>query len=88
MTRDSLKLDSLKLVSPPAEKGFSEIGWLMQPLPVHQRVLQFDQWVMLGTSLLLLLFLYTGSRLSRLEGGVLLVGYGLYVGLSFATFRG
>jgi cation:H+ antiporter len=68
--------------------GILGISALLQPLPVHARILQFDQWVMLGTSLLVLLFLYTGHRLSRLEGGVLLVGYGIYVGLSFAAFGG
>lgn len=59
---------------------------LLQPLPVHPRILQFDQWVMLGTSLVLLLFLYTGRRLSRLEGGTLLIGYGVYLWLSFTLF--
>lgn len=63
--------------------GFSA---LLQPLPVHARILQFDQWVMLGTSLLLLFFLYTGRRLSRLEGGILLAGYGAYLSLSFITY--
>jgi cation:H+ antiporter len=66
--------------------GILGVSALLQPLPVHARILQFDQWVMLGTSLLLWLFLYTGSRLSRLEGGILLVGYGVYVGLSFTVF--
>ncbi|MGB5510812.1 MAG: calcium/sodium antiporter [Woeseiaceae bacterium] len=66
--------------------GILGVSALLQPLPVHLRVLQFDQWVMLGTSLLLLLFLYTGRRLSRLEGGILLLGYGLYASLSFTTF--
>ena len=68
--------------------GILGVSALLQPLPVHARILQFDQWVMLGTSLLLLLFLYTGRRLSRLEGGVLLTGYGVYVGLSFITYGG
>jgi len=68
--------------------GILGVSALLQPLPVHARILQFDQWVMLGTSLLLLLFLYTGHRLSRLEGGVLLAGYGVYVGLSFTTYVG
>lgn len=68
--------------------GILGVSALLQPLPVHSRVLQFDQWVMLGTSLLLLLFLYTGRRLSRAEGGVLLVGYGIYVWLSFTVFDG
>lgn len=66
--------------------GILGISALLQPLPVHTRVLQFDQWVMLGASLLLLLFLYTGRRLSRLEGGVLLTGYGIYLGLTYTVF--
>lgn len=66
--------------------GILGISALLQPLPVHERILQFDQWVMLGMSILLLVFLYTGSRLSRLEGGLLLLGYGVYVGLSFTAF--
>ena len=67
--------------------GILGVSALLQPLPVHARILQFDQWVMLGTSLLLLLFLHTGRRLSRLEGGILLAGYGVYVGLSFTVFN-
>ncbi|HEY9051309.1 MAG TPA: calcium/sodium antiporter, partial [Gammaproteobacteria bacterium] len=51
--------------------GILGVSALLQPLPVHERILNFDQWIMLGTSVLLLLFLYTGHRLSRLEGGVL-----------------
>ncbi len=66
--------------------GILGISALLQPLPVHDRILQFDQWVMLGTSLLLLFFLYTGRRLSRLEGGSLLLGYGVYLTLSFTVF--
>ncbi len=66
--------------------GILGISALLQPLPVHERILQFDQWVMLGTSLILLVFLYTGSRLGRLEGGLLLMGYIAYVGLSFTVF--
>lgn len=61
------------------------ISALLQPLPISERVLQFDQWVMLGTAIVILVFLYTGSRLSRLEGGILLAGYALYIGLSFTV---
>jgi cation:H+ antiporter len=68
--------------------GILGVSALLQPLPVHARILQFDQWVMLGTALLLLLFLYTQSRLSRLEGGILLAGYSLYAWLSFTAFSG
>lgn len=66
--------------------GILGISALLQPLPVHARILQFDQWVMLGTSLILLFFLYTGRRLSRFEGGLLLLGYGAYIALSFTVF--
>ncbi|UYG09163.1 calcium/sodium antiporter [Halomonas sp. M4R1S46] len=66
--------------------GILGVSALLQPLPVHERIIKFDQWIMLGTSLILLLFLYTGSRLSRLEGGLLLLGYGVYVSLSFTVF--
>ncbi len=68
--------------------GILGVSALLQPLPVHPRILQFDQWVMLGASLFLLLFLYTGRRLSRPEGGLLLAGYGVYVWLSFTVFGG
>lgn len=67
--------------------GILGISALLQPLPVHARILQFDQWVMLGSALVLTLFLYTGRRLSRLEGGLLVVGYGVYIALSFAVFN-
>lgn len=66
--------------------GILGVSALLQPLPVPARILQFDQWVMLGTSLVLLVFLYTGRQLSRLEGGILLIGYGAYLTLSFTVF--
>jgi cation:H+ antiporter len=68
--------------------GILGISALLQPLPVTERIQQFDQWILLGTSLFLLLFLYTGRRLSRLEGGILLVSYSAYVWLSFSVFGG
>lgn len=68
--------------------GILGVSALLQPLPVHARILQFDQWVMLGAALLLILLLYTGRRLSRLEGGLLLIGYGTYVWVSFTVFGG
>jgi cation:H+ antiporter len=67
--------------------GVLGISALVQPLPIQARILQFDQWVMLGASLLLLLFLYTGQRLSRLEGGTLLVCYLVYLTLSFTVYQ-
>ncbi len=64
--------------------GILGVSALLQPLPIPERVLQVDQWVMLGAAFLLGVFLYTGRSLSRLEGGILLACYVLYVTLSFA----
>ncbi|AKJ95550.1 sodium:calcium antiporter [Thioalkalivibrio versutus] len=68
--------------------GILGVSAFLQPLPIHDRILQFDQWVMLGSALLLMIFLYTGRRLSRIEGGVLLLFYGIYVTLSFTVYAG
>jgi len=68
--------------------GILGLSAVLQPLPIHARILQFDQWVMLGASMLLLLFLFTGRQLTRLEGGILLAGYGVYLGLSYTVFGG
>lgn len=65
--------------------GILGVSALLQPLLIHERILNFDQWVMLGIALLLMLFIYTGSRLNRLEGTVLLLGYGVYLGLTFVV---
>lgn len=66
--------------------GILGLSALLQPLPIHGRVLQFDQWVMLGAAVLLLLFLYTGRSLGRLEGGFLFAGYIVYAVISFTLF--
>ncbi len=63
--------------------GILGVSALLQPLPVSPRILQFDQWVMLGASVLLLVFLHTGRSLSRLEGGVLVGLYAIYLAASF-----
>lgn len=68
--------------------GILGISALLQPLPVHERILAFDQWVMLATALILLFFLFTGRRLSRFEGGLLLLGYAGYVSFSFMSVGG
>ncbi|WP_083000658.1 calcium/sodium antiporter [Halomonas sp. GT] len=66
--------------------GILGISAFLQPLPIAERVSQFDQWMMLGAAGALLLFLYTGMRLSRWEGAALLSGYAAYLTLSFTIF--
>ncbi|RAK00579.1 calcium/sodium antiporter [Aliidiomarina maris] len=65
--------------------GILGISALLQPLPMAARIISFDQWVMLGVTLVALLFLLTGKRLSRLEGAALLAGYIVYMWLSFTV---
>lgn len=59
--------------------GILGLSALLQPLPVNTRIIELDQWVMLGAAVMLMLFLYTGLRLSRLEGALLLAAYGGYL---------
>lgn len=66
--------------------GILGISAILQPLPIASRIQSFDQWVMLGSALVLMAFLYTGLRLARWEGGVLLISYAAYIWLSFVIF--
>lgn len=59
--------------------GILGVSAVLQPLPLAARILQFDQWVLLGSALLLFVFLFTGRRVSRLEGGTLVCLYALYL---------
>lgn len=68
--------------------GILGVSALLQPLPVPSRIHIFDQWVLLGTSLLLLPLLYSGRRVTRWEGAVLLTGYLVYLGVGFSVFSG
>lgn len=59
------------------------VASVISPLPFSGRLLQIDQWVMLGTTLLLLLFLSFGLQVSRRKGACLLLGYAVYIGAMF-----
>lgn len=59
--------------------GILGVSAILQPLPLPARILQFDQWVLLGSALLLFVFLFTGRQVSRLEGGTLVCLYALYI---------
>lgn len=66
--------------------GILGVSSLVEPMEIKNRVAEFDQWVMVGVSVLLYVFLYTGRKLGRVEGGCLLMGYIGYVGVSFLYF--
>ena len=59
--------------------GILGVSASTQSLQVSERIADFDQWVMLAVAGLLFAFLFTGRRLNRFEGGILLVGYCAYV---------
>lgn len=59
--------------------GIGGATGLIAPTAVPPEIAGFDLWVMLGVSLLLLLFARTGWRVGRREGGVLLAAYAAYV---------
>ncbi|WP_106375064.1 calcium/sodium antiporter [Vreelandella songnenensis] len=63
--------------------GILGVSAFLQPLALVERMASFDQWVMLGASAILMVFLYTGLRLSRGEGALLLLGYAAYLTASF-----
>ncbi|MDF0599185.1 calcium/sodium antiporter [Psychromarinibacter sp. C21-152] len=52
---------------------------LLAPSPVPEAIRSFDTLLMLGVSVLLVIFAATGLRIVRWEGLVLLAGYGAYV---------
>jgi cation:H+ antiporter len=55
---------------------------VVSPITVSPEIIRTDYWMMFGTSVLLLIFLATAKRLSRVEGLVLLalyVGYSIYL---------
>jgi cation:H+ antiporter len=64
--------------------GILGVTALVQPLAVPASIARFDVWVMLAVAVVGIAFAITGWRLSRLEGGLLLGAYALYVGVIFA----
>lgn len=54
---------------------------LIQPLPVPAAILERDNWWMLGVSALLFPLMWSGMRINRAEGGVLLAAYLAYAGV-------
>ncbi len=60
--------------------GILGITAVVQPLDVPREIADFDIWVMLAATVLLLFFAISGWRVSRREGGVLLALYVAYVG--------
>jgi len=59
--------------------GILGVSALLQPLPLNACILNFDQWVLLASSILLVAFLYSSRRIGRGEGAILLLCYSAYL---------
>lgn len=63
--------------------GLAGVTGLFAPLPFSSRLLGFDLWVLLGATGLFVVIVLTHRRISRVEGGVLAVGYCAYGAVQF-----
>ena len=52
---------------------------MVAPGPIPESILSFDLWVLLAATVTATLFAYTGGRLGRREGGVLLAAYVAFI---------
>ena len=61
--------------------GIGGFTALISPTNVPSEIVRFDNLIMIGASLVLVAFAFTGRRISRREGAVLVAGYAAYVAL-------
>jgi cation:H+ antiporter len=61
--------------------GILGVVALIRPQHVDPRIITNDAWWMAGSALILWPLMRTGMRIERLEGVLLLVGYGVYLSL-------
>jgi cation:H+ antiporter len=59
--------------------GILGVTAAIKPIAAPSEIVEFDNWVMLGATLLMLLFAMTRSRLDRLEGAAMVACYLGYV---------
>lgn len=59
--------------------GILGVTAAIHPVKAPPEIVAFDNWVMLGATLMMLVFATTKSRLSRAEGVLLAVSYALYI---------
>lgn len=65
--------------------GILGVTAAIKPIAAPAEIVAFDNWVMLGATLLMIFFAMTKDRLSRGEGVLLAAGYALYIGWLVAT---
>jgi cation:H+ antiporter len=65
--------------------GITGVTAMFTPLPFSDKIVSFDLWILLAATALIIPFMLSGRRISRLEGSILLV---LYVGFIASQFLG
>lgn len=63
--------------------GIMGVVTLFVPINIPESMLQFDVWVMIAASIMIVVMLRSGWRLGRPEAAFLLVCYGLFVAAQF-----
>ena len=53
------------------------------PIELPEQILRFDLWVMAGVSAMMIQFMYSGLRLSRMEAALFLITYGTFLIVQF-----
>jgi cation:H+ antiporter len=66
--------------------GILGVTALVEPIAMPPEILALDIWVMLGATVLLLVFAVTGWRVNRLEGAAFLAAYALYIAVLAGVF--
>ncbi|MAM63545.1 calcium/sodium antiporter [Maritimibacter sp. UBA3975] len=64
--------------------GILGVTAMVQPLTIPAEIIRLDIWVMLAATIAMLVFAVTGWRISRREGGVLILAYAVYLGVLIA----
>lgn len=61
---------------------------MIQPMEVSQSALSFDMWWMMGVAGLMAITLFTGKRIGRWEGVILLIAYFSYISVILMRVKG
>jgi len=61
--------------------GVLGITTIIKPIQVNNRILNFDYWWMLSFLILLalMIFVFRKRRITRIEGGILIIAYAIYI---------
>ncbi len=59
--------------------GILGVTAIVEPLHIPKEILSFDIWVMLGATIMLIIVAITKLKITRLEGGVLMATYAIYL---------